>query len=109
VAESYIVVKPSPERDPDGSKLRAALQAHAALERAEAARILMVYFVALFSVPNGILALWRDALSGLRGLAFAVWAASVAGVILAGASEWRHRRRREEVMAELEPPRGPGR
>jgi hypothetical protein len=109
VAESYILFESPPGRDPDGAKLREALQAQVALERAESVRVLMVYFVALLSVPNGILSLWRAAPSQLRGLAFAAWAASVAGVILAAVSEWKHHRRRRKVMVALEPPRAPGR
>lgn len=107
MAGGFIVVRPSPERDPDGSKLRETLQVQLAIERAHSVRELMVYVVAWLSVPMGLLAFWRGA-PGPRNLVLAAWATSLAGVLVAGASEWKHHRRRSDLMAELGSPQAPG-
>lgn len=108
MAEGFIVFRPSPERDPDWSKFRETLQVQLAIERAHSVRELMVYVVAWLSVPMGLLAFWRDAPASPRSLVLAAWATSLAGVLIAGASEWKHHRRRTDLMAELGSPQARG-
>ena len=106
--EDFIVVKRSPERDPDGSKLRETLQTQVAIDRAHSFRDLMVYALALLSVPMGIFIAWRDVPASPRTLVLAMWVSSLAGLVITGASEWKLSRKRTDLMTELgsRPPSG---
>lgn len=106
--DGYIVIRPSAERDPDGSKLRGTLEAQMAIDRASAMRQLMVHLVAWFSVPVALCAAWTGAPRQARGLVLAAWATALAGALIAGAWEWKHHRRRTGLMAALGCPPEPG-
>jgi hypothetical protein len=103
-SEGYVVVQVSPERDPDGSKLSGTLNAQLALERARGLRELMLQLLGILSLPLGVVFLLSNATmapSPVRALLLAGWAAGVAGLAIAGASEWKYRRRRAALLNEL--------
>jgi hypothetical protein len=101
--EGYVVVRVSPDRDPDGSKLRDTLQAQLALDRALSWRALMLDLLAILSLPLGVaLAAAGSPPGRARALLLVAWAAGVAGLAIAGASEWKYRRRRAALLNELE-------
>jgi hypothetical protein len=108
VPDGYIVIRPSPERDRDGSKLRQTLEAQVAIERAHALRLLLVHVVAWLSVPVGIGAAWPAPPAGMRGLFLAGWATSLVGALIAGTAEWKHHRRRSGLLADMGCPQRPG-
>jgi hypothetical protein len=100
----YLVVRVSPERDPDGSKLSGTLNAQLALERARGLRELMLQLLGVLSLPLGVvflLAHSTSAPSPVRALLLAGWTAGVAGLAIAGASEWKYRRRRAALLDQL--------
>jgi hypothetical protein len=101
--QGYLVVRVSPKCDPDGSKLRATLEAQFALERAQSLRDLMLHLLALLSLPLGvILASTGHPLGAARALLLAAWTVGLAGLAIAGGSEWKYRRRRAALLNELE-------
>jgi hypothetical protein len=107
VEEDFIVIQPSKERDPDGSKLRDALAAHLALERARAHREFLVYVLGAASVPVWLSATWPRWLpDGFRSPALAAWAICLAGLAIVVVSEWRWYRKRAALLVALGPPSG---
>jgi hypothetical protein len=103
-SDDYVVLQVSPERDPDGSKLSGTLNAQLALERARGLRELMLQLLGVLSLPLGVIFLLAHASSApgpVRALLLAGWTAGVAGLAIAGASEWKYRRRRAALLNEL--------
>lgn len=100
--DGFVVVRVSPEHDPDGSKLRGTLEAQRALERAQALRHFMLHLLGLLSLPLGvILARAPTPAPSTRALLLAAWATALGGLVIAGASEWKYRRKRAALMDEL--------
>lgn len=64
--EDLIAFQLRRDQDPDGSKLRAALEAHAALGLARARRGVLIYLLAGISGLVWITAVWPRAAAGLR-------------------------------------------
>jgi hypothetical protein len=112
MGEHFVIINRSAEGDPGGSRLKKALDASLALERARAYRQLLVGVVAAAGAPLWLLAAARPERlpAGLRPCALAAWVACVLGLAVAGISEWRWRRRRASSLAEPPgPPRRGGR
>jgi hypothetical protein len=102
VAPELIAIKPSSERDPDGSKLSYVLCAHLALERASLNRSAMVHLMAALSVPVGFVAVWPELLSPEeRRLVILSWGLSTVAAVTAKIREWRWRWRRDSQAAEI--------
>jgi hypothetical protein len=95
IGDDFVVFDVSPERDPDGSRLRRALEAAANREHARGLRELLIYLLAILSVPLwlcGVRPSWVS--HDLRLLAATAWAVASVGLLLVLASEWRWARRR---------------
>lgn len=94
VAEDFFVLHRSAEADPDGSKLRSALDAHFSFERARGVRELVAYVVLAVSLPVWIAAARPEWLSpDSRRLALTVWLVAAVGLVLTFISERRWHRR----------------
>jgi len=97
-----IVFDPSPERDPDGSKLRSVLDAHFSLERAQHHRSLLVHWVAALALPVWLAALRPGWLAPATGRTLlAAWALSAVAAVAAILREWRLRVRRDVETADI--------
>lgn len=88
-----VIFRPDPREDPDGSKLRGALESHLRCERARSLRRTMM---AVMLAPGSVLwarAIWPG-LGGEEARGFAVygWFACCAAVAFAALSEWRWQR-----------------
>jgi len=101
----FVVVGVSPQRDPDGRKLRTFLQSQIAIERAQAHRYLLVHLLAAASLPLGFLVA-RSAGSGtgFRSVTLAGWLTCTIALGLTAVREWRHRRRCAALKRDLGPP-----
>ena len=85
----YIAFEASPERDPDGSRLRDVLNAHYTLERVRFHRAVLFHWLAVLSLPVWLVTLWPGWLSlDARRLLLVSWALSA---LLAAASAIRER------------------
>ena len=94
VAEDFFVLHRSTEADPDGSKLRSALDAHSSFERARGVRELIAYVVLALSLPVWIAAARPEWLSpDSRRLALTIWLVAAVGLVLTFISERRWHRR----------------
>jgi hypothetical protein len=97
--DGFAILHSSDERDPHGSRLRGALQAHLGLERARAVRDLAVGLTALLSAPVWFAAVrpaWLP--DGIRSVVLAAWFMSFVGLVMAATSEWRWRQRLDAVV-----------
>lgn len=100
--EDIIVVRPSKERDPDGSLLQETLNVHLALEHACSIRGLLVYVLGVLSAPVWIAAAVPTRVPhGVRSVALAAWAMCLSGVVWAIISEWKLRRKRAALLEAL--------
>ena len=107
VAEDFFVLHRSADADPDGSRLRTALDAHFSLERARDLRGLVVYVVLVLSLPVWIAAARPDWLSAIsRRLALTTWLVAAVGLVLTFVSE-RRWHRRCVTLTERRPARPP--
>lgn len=98
-----VVLEVSPERDPDGARLRAILDAHFELERKQWLRVILVHATILFSVPLWLSLAWPGLVPlGLRNLALLSWAGCAAACVLTLVSE--HHWRRELLRGEADLP-----
>jgi len=89
VGPDYIAFEASPERDPDGSRLRDVLNAHYTLERVRFHRAVLFHWTAVLSLPVWLVALRPGWLSPeARRLLLVSWALSA---LLAAASAIRER------------------
>jgi hypothetical protein len=87
--------------DPGGVRLRGALTAQFAYERARALRELLVYVLAALSIPVWIAAAWPATVTAdFRRLAVTVWVLCLASVLVALGSEWRWHRRRASFIVD---------
>lgn len=103
--EDFVVLRPSPERDPDGSRMQEALRVHFACEAALGARRLFVSGMAWASVAVWPVAIWPGALPArVEGVALAVWPGLFLGALVAFAAEWHWRTIRARLALELGPP-----
>ena len=103
--DDFIVLGASKAHDPDGAKLRGALQAHVALEHARGRRELIGRGLAVSSAPLWLLAVrpaWIS--SDLRALFLAAWLMLALGLVVACFSEWRWHRARAASAAGLSLP-----
>lgn len=101
----FVVVGVSPQKDPDGRKLRTFLQSQIAVERAQALRDLLIHLLAAASLPLGYLvARSADAGTGFRSVALAGWLTCTIGLGLTALREWTHRRRCAALKRDLGPP-----
>jgi hypothetical protein len=102
LVDDLVIFDGSSERDPDGSRLRGALQAAANREHARGMRELLVYLLAILSVPlwlSGVRPSWLS--HDLRVLAATAWAVASVGLLFVLASEWRWARRRAARLSGL--------
>jgi hypothetical protein len=100
-----ISFRPSPERDPDGSKFREVFDCHFAYDRVHAVRELLVNGLAMTSLGTGLMAIRPGILHGDAGrLVVALWITCLAGAAAAAVAEWRLHRRRARLVEELSPP-----
>ena len=103
--EDVLVVGTGRNIDPDGRKLRALLQTHFALERAQSFRDLFVHLLAAASLPLAYLvARAQTAGSTLRHVALAGWLTCLGALAIAVMSEARCRSRSAALRKELPPP-----
>jgi hypothetical protein len=105
VPEDFIVVKPSRERDPDGSLLRGVLELHFMIEHARHVRVFLAYVLGLLSVPiwlTAVLPTWVP--QSLRSSSLDAWAVCLLGLVLVIASEWRLHRKRAVLVEKLGSP-----
>ena len=101
----FVAVGVSPQRDPDGSKLRTFLQSQIALERAQALRDFLIHLLAAASLPLGFLVVRPvGSVTGFRSVTLAGWLTCTIALGLTAAREWRHRRRCAALMRDLGPP-----
>ncbi len=100
--QELTVLAISRANDPDGSKLRAALEAHFEVERLHALRVFLLYLMCVSGVPVWIAAGWPALLpAGLRNLSLLAWAACATGSVMCTISELRWRRRLLDGEADL--------
>jgi hypothetical protein len=105
VHEDFIVVRPSRERDPDGSLLRGVLHLHFMIERARHLRVLLVYLLSLLGVPIWLTtALPTRVPQSLRTPSVDAWVICLLGLVLAIVSEWRLRKKCAILLAKLGSP-----
>ena len=103
--EDFIVVRPSRERDPDGSLLRGVLQLHLMIERARHLRVFLVYLLSLLGVPIWLTAALPTRVpQSLRAPSLDAWAICLLGLVLAIVSEWRLHRKRAVLLEKLGSP-----
>ncbi|HXU02532.1 MAG TPA: hypothetical protein VN903_16320 [Polyangia bacterium] len=102
--EDVLVIGTSRQKDPDGSKLRAVLQSHFALERAQSLRDLFVHLLALASLPLGYLAARPASGTTLRAITLSGWLTCLAALSVATLAEVRWRRRCAALRKVLPPP-----
>lgn len=108
----FIAFDPSPERDPDGAKLRHVLDAHFSLERAQHHRSLLVHWVAILALPVWLAALRPGWLPPQTDrVLLAAWALSAVAAAVAVVREWRLKVRRDAESADIaaQLPPGPSR
>lgn len=94
VAEGFTVLHSSAEQRPTVPKLRGVLEAHLGVERARAVRELALAFLTVWSVPVWVAAVrpgWMA--QGPCTFVLAAWFTSFVGLVAAGISEARWRRR----------------
>jgi len=104
--DELIVLEASPERDPDGSILRAALDAHLEAERLHAVRLLLLHALALVGLPVWLGAAWPALLPATgRRLALVAWVSLLVAVVATVISEARWLRRLARADAQLAKPR----
>jgi hypothetical protein len=103
--ESFVVLRASRDADPDGSRLRGALAAHAGLDRARRRRDWLVVCLALLGAPLWLAAARRSP-GELRTLALAGWSTCAVAVLVAVVSERRWRRALALSAARLAPSPG---
>jgi hypothetical protein len=109
VPEEFILVKPSPEKDPDGSKLDGVLAAQIAIHEARTRRDAWMHLLALTSIPVWFIAAWPAQPSeGARSVVLAAWATCFAVVLAFVAREWRSRRRQVALLEALRATRSSG-
>jgi hypothetical protein len=100
-----ISFRPSPERDPDGSKFREVFACHFAYDQVHTVREILVHGLALTSLGTGLMAIRPGILHGDAGrLVVALWITLLAGAAVAGLAEWKLHRRRARLVNELSPP-----
>jgi hypothetical protein len=104
MTEDVLVVGTSPQKDPDGSQLRALLQTHFAIERAQSFRDLFVHLLALASLPLGYLAARPAGSANLRAVTLAGWLTCLVALFVATLAEVRWRRRCAALRKVLPPP-----
>jgi hypothetical protein len=98
----FIAFDPSPERDPDGAKLRSVLDAHLSLERAHHLRSVLVHWVAVLALPVWLAALRPGWLPPATGRALlGAWALSALAAAASVLREWRLRVRRDAETADI--------
>ena len=103
--EDVLVVGTGREKDPDGRKLRALLQTHFALERAQSFRDLFVHLLAAASFPLAYLAAQRASTgASLRALTLAGWLTCLGALSISAIWEGRCRRRSAALRKQLPPP-----
>jgi hypothetical protein len=91
----------SPMRDPDGSRLRDALDAHFRYERCSAIRVVLVHLVALGGVFPFVAAGWPTVLRRpVVACGLALWAVALVGGVIAGALEYRWYRKMSASMSD---------
>ncbi len=102
------VLHGSPERDPDGRKLSAAIRAHYACERARAIRQLLVYVLAALGVLLWPLAEWPAAdAARFRELTLAFFAVIFVALVVSWVKERARVHRRDRLASELHGERTP--
>ncbi len=90
----FFVLHSSVDPEPSGSKLRTALAAHAALERAQRLRDTVLYLLVAVSAPVWLAAVWPEwPWPGSRRFALTLWAVAAVALVLAVISErsWQRR------------------
>ena len=103
--EDVLVVGTGPGRDPDGRKLRALLQTHFALERAQSFRDMFVHLLAAASLPLAYLVARSPSIgSTFRHVTLAGWLTCLGALAIAVLSEARCRSRSAALRKELPPP-----
>lgn len=89
MAFQFLAVKASSSRDPGGLRLRTALEAHLALERAGRSRLRRVHAVAVLSVPVAVALAWPGWPSEAgRRFVLVAWLLSALAAAAAAVSEW---------------------
>jgi hypothetical protein len=89
--------------DPDGSKLRALLEAQYTYERMSAARSFLVHLLAMASMPVWLGASWPALLlAQVRAFALALWVGLFFIAILVGVQEWTWHRRLARYLSEYQ-------
>jgi hypothetical protein len=89
-ADDLLVLEVSREGDPDGSRLRATLDAHFELERRHTLRMILLHATIVFSLPLWLSLAWPHLVPmGLRNLALVSWAGCAAGAVVTLVSEHR--------------------
>ena len=103
--EDVLIVGTGREKDPDGRKLRALLQTHFALERAQSFRDLFVHLLAAVSFPLAYLTARPSIMgSSLRHITLAGWLTCLGGLSIAALSVARCRWRSAALRKDLPPP-----
>ena len=103
--EDVLVVGTDRERDPHGRKLRALLQTHFALERAQSFRDLFVHLLAAVSLPLAYLVVRSPSTgSTLRHITLAGWLTCLGALSIAALSVARCRWRSAALRKDLPPP-----
>lgn len=101
LGDDLLVFRHDPARDPDGSKFRALLEAHVALQRVRTAR---ERFTGIFLVVTvaSTLSLAARGPTWLQVLARVSWGFTAFGLAAATVAEWRWRRERTERLEALD-------
>jgi hypothetical protein len=95
----------SKEHDPDGSKLRALLDAHDMCEQMSATRSFFIHLLASASVLLWLGAGWPWLLSAqVQAFALTLWGSLFFIVLVSGLGEWIARHRRARYLAEYQVP-----
>jgi hypothetical protein len=92
--DDLLVLEVASADDPDGEKLREALEAHFEVARLRALATFLLYGLVGFSVPLWLSASWPRLLPlGLRSLCVLMWPCCAAGSVVAqlSALSWRRR------------------
>ena len=100
MAEDFVILHTSGQRDGDGSKLRGVLQTHMRLEHARGIRELAVGLVAALGLPVWIAAARPEWIAqGLRSFFLTAWFVSFVGLAMAAISERRWRAQLDRAVA----------
>jgi hypothetical protein len=98
--DGFIALRASPERDPEGTAVRAILDAHLAYQRTKAARYFWVHLLAMLGAAGWICVLMpRIVPVEVRELVVALWGACGVVVLAMLAVELKWWRRQARLLA----------